>query len=459
MTQPLRVACVQLCAGPDTDRNLATLAAGIEAAVRGGAALVALPEYCTTYGEGPAGLMVGAEPEAAHRGLATLRGIARERGCWLAIGSLGVRAEDGRTWNRSFLLDPDGAIRARYDKIHLFDVDLAGGETYRESATIAPGTRAVVAEAPFGGVGLSICYDLRFPQLYRALAKAGARILLVPAAFTRTTGRAHWHVLLRARAIETGCFVVAASQCGEAADGRLARYGHSLVIAPWGEILAEGGEDPGVVVAELDLEAVERARRAVPALRHDRAFALPQPDAAPRAPGAPVALKAVRAWRPADRPAVLALNAELQEYERRIRPSRRVGAEMTEPYLAEIERRLAAKGDDAALLVAEDEAGGVIGFATCFVLDSDLEQEPREAVIEDVAVTAQARGRGVGRALIAAACRFARGRGAVRMELSVLTGNDVAAAGYAAMGFVPARQTLELPLNDPSGMAAEVARA
>ena len=459
MTQPLRVACVQLCAGPDTDRNLATLAAGIADAVREGAALVALPEYCATYGEGPAGLMVGAEPEAAHRGLAALRGIAREQGCWLAIGSLGVRAADGRTWNRSFLLDPEGAVRARYDKVHLFDVDLAGGESYRESATIAPGTRAVVAETPFGGVGLSICYDLRFPQLYRSLAKAGARILLVPAAFTRTTGRAHWHVLLRARAIETGCFVVAASQRGEAAGGRLARYGHSLVIDPWGEVLAEGGDGPGVVVASLDLGAVERARRAIPALRHDRAFALPQADGPPPAPGAPVALKTVRAWRPADRPAILALNAELQDHERQIRPSRRIGAEMTEPYLAEIERRLSAKGDDAALLVAEDQEGGVIGFVTCFVLESDLEQEPREALIEDVVVTARARGQGVGRALIEAACGFARVRGAVRMEIAVLTGNDVAAASYAAMGFVPARQTLELQLNDGPGVAAPVARA
>ena len=375
------------------------------------------------------------------------------------MGSLGVLAPDGRTLNRSFLLDPQGEITARYDKIHLFDVDLGGGERYRESATIVPGKRAVVAATPMGGIGLSICYDLRFPQLYRALAKAGARILLVPAAFTRRTGLAHWHVLLRARAIETGCFVVAAAQCGETANGGMPRYGHSLVIDPWGEILAEGGDGPCVVAAELDLGAVDRVRRAIPVLRHGRVFALPQPDRATPARRSPSPLKSVRPWRPSDRPAVLALNAELQEYERQIRPTRRLGPEMTEPYVTETERRLAAKGDDAVLLVAEDDAGAVIGFATCYLLESDLEQEPREAVIEDVAVAAPARGRGVGRALIEAACRFARERGAVRMELSVLTGNEVAAAAYTAMGFVPARQTLELQLTERPAAAATAARA
>ncbi len=276
MSEPLTVACVQICADADTARNLELLGTGIADAVERGARLVALPEYCGTYGEGPSGLAVGAEPEVTHRALAELRSFARAQGCWLAVGSLGVRADDGRTWNRSYLLDPDGEIRARYDKIHLFDVDLAGGESYRESATIAPGQQAVTVETPFGGVGLSICYDLRFAQLYRALAQGGARILLVPAAFTRTTGRAHWHVLLRARAIETGCFVVAASQCGEGPDGRLARYGHSLIVSPWGEVLADAGEAAGIVTASLDLGQVETARQAIPALRHDRPFAPPR---------------------------------------------------------------------------------------------------------------------------------------------------------------------------------------
>jgi deaminated glutathione amidase len=275
MTDALTVACVQHCAGPDTEHNLTALRASIGAAADRGAALVGLPEYCATYGESSGGLEVGAEPEDGHRALATLREAARAHQVWLSIGSLGVLVGDGRIRNRSYLVDPEGEVRARYDKVHLFDVDLAGGETYRESATIAPGDRAVVAETPFGGVGLSICYDLRFPQLYRALAKAGASILLVPAAFTRTTGRAHWHVLLRARAIETGCFVVAASQCGERPDGKLARYGHSLLVSPWGEVVADAGKGPGLAVSRIDLAQVAQARAAIPALRHDRAFAAP----------------------------------------------------------------------------------------------------------------------------------------------------------------------------------------
>jgi predicted amidohydrolase len=272
MAKPLAVACVQLCAGPDTPVNLAELLAGVAAVAGEGAQLVCLPEYCATLGEGPRGLEVAPKPEAAHGALAALRAAAREHRVWLSVGSLGVSAPDGRTWNRSYLLDAEGEVRARYDKLHLFDVDLPGGESYRESAVIAPGEAAVVAQTPWGGVGLSVCYDLRFPQLYRALAKAGASVLLVPAAFTRTTGKAHWHVLLRARAIETGCYVVAASQCGEAPDGRLARYGHSLIVDPWGEVLADAGEEPGLVTATLDLDRVARARAMVPALRHDRPF-------------------------------------------------------------------------------------------------------------------------------------------------------------------------------------------
>lgn len=272
MTRQLTVACVQLCAGPEPAANLETLRRGVAAAAREGAELVCLPEYCAALSEGPRGLAVAPEPEETHAALADLRALAREHAVWLSIGSLGVTAPDGRTWNRSYLLDPEGAIRARYDKIHLFDVDLAEGERYRESAVIAPGHEAVLALTPFGGIGLSVCYDLRFPQLYRALAKAGADILLIPAAFTRTTGRAHWHVLLRARAIETGCFVIAASQCGEAANGRLARYGHSLVVDPWGHVLADAGEEPGVVRATLDLDRVAQARAMIPSLRHDRPF-------------------------------------------------------------------------------------------------------------------------------------------------------------------------------------------
>jgi deaminated glutathione amidase len=271
-----RVACVQHCAGLDAAANLATLARLIEQAVARGAELVCLPEYCAAYGMTDGRLAVDARAEGEHEALRTLGEQARRHGRWLLIGSLGVLAADGRILNRSYLVDPAGAIRARYDKIHLFDVDLARGESYRESSTIRPGETAPVVATPFARLGLTICYDLRFPQLYRALAKAGADVLFVPAAFTRTTGQAHWHVLLRARAIETGAFVVAPSQCGEAPDGSLARYGHSLFVDPWGEVLADGGEDEGVIAAELDLARVAEARRMIPALRHDRVFEVHQ---------------------------------------------------------------------------------------------------------------------------------------------------------------------------------------
>jgi deaminated glutathione amidase len=267
-----RIACVQHCAGLDGTANLATLGRLIEQAVARGAELVCLPEYCATYGMTGGRLDVGARAEGEHEALHTLSEQARRHQCWLLIGSIGVLAEDGRILNRSYLVDSEAAIWARYDKIHLFDVDLAQGESYRESSTIRPGETATAVGTPFGRLGLTICYDLRFPQLYRALAKAGADVLFVPAAFTRTTGQAHWHVLLRARAIETGAFVVAPSQCGAAPDGRLARYGHSLIVDPWGEVLADGGEDEGVIAVELDLTRVAEARQMIPALRHDRVF-------------------------------------------------------------------------------------------------------------------------------------------------------------------------------------------
>jgi predicted amidohydrolase len=268
----LSIACVQHCAGLDVAADLAALARLIEEAAARGAELVCLPEYCAAYGMVDGRLDVGARAEEAHEALVALREQARRHRCWLLIGSIGVLAADGRILNRSYLVDTDGAIRARYDKIHLFDVDLARGESYRESSTIRPGETAPVVATPFARLGLTICYDLRFAQLYRALAKAGADVLFVPAAFTRTTGQAHWHVLLRARAIETGAFVVAPSQCGAAPDGSLARYGHSLIVDPWGAVLADGGEDEGVIAAELDLGRVAEARRMIPALRHDRVF-------------------------------------------------------------------------------------------------------------------------------------------------------------------------------------------
>jgi predicted amidohydrolase len=216
-----------------------------------------------------------ARPEAEHAMLAVFRELARETGAWLLLGSIVVReGDDERLRNRSFLIAPDGAVAQRYDKIHMFDVALEGGESYRESAAFRPGERAALAQLPWGVLGMTVCYDLRFPQLYRSLAQAGARFLTIPSAFTVPTGRAHWHVLLRARAIENFCFVFAPAQCGEHAEGRRT-YGHSLIVAPWGEILAEGGDEPGVILAEIDPAKADEARSAVPSLTHDRPFAPP----------------------------------------------------------------------------------------------------------------------------------------------------------------------------------------
>lgn len=269
MADALKVSCIQHCAGADTDKNLAALEKLIGEAAEDGAQLICLPEYAACYGMSRGQLQVGAEPEERHPGLAALRGMAKQQGCWLLIGSIGIKRDDGLINNRSYLIDDKGDIQARYDKIHLFDVDLDGGESYRESASIKPGDRAVLVDTPFGRLGLTICYDLRFPQLYRTLAKAGAEIIFIPAAFTRKTGSAHWHTMVTSRAIETGAYIVAPCQCGDV-KGKLARYGHSLIVGPWGEVLADGGEDVGMVTAELDLANVEAARRKIPALTHDR---------------------------------------------------------------------------------------------------------------------------------------------------------------------------------------------
>ncbi|MGI9450019.1 MAG: carbon-nitrogen hydrolase family protein [Geminicoccaceae bacterium] len=269
MADAFKVSCLQFCAGADTDENLAMIKALMGEAVGEGAHLVCLPEYAACYGMSKGRLEVGAEPEAHHPGLAALRSMARQHDCWLLIGSIGVRRDDGMINNRSYLIDNKGDVRARYDKIHLFDVDLDGGESYRESASIKPGDRAVLVDTPFGRLGLTICYDLRFPQLYRTLAKAGAEMIFIPAAFTRKTGEAHWHTMVTSRAIETGAYIVAPCQCGDA-NGTLARYGHSLIVGPWGEVLADGKENVGIVTAELDLAHVEAVRRKIPALTHDR---------------------------------------------------------------------------------------------------------------------------------------------------------------------------------------------
>jgi len=276
----LRAGLIQLSASDDPESNLAATAALIRAAAAGGAALALTPEVTNIVSTSRERRDALTHPQESDPTLAALRALAAELGVWLLIGSLLVRTDDpaGRLANRSFLIDAAGAIRATYDKIHLFDVAVSAAETHRESAAIRPGARAVVADTPWGGLGMTVCYDLRFGALHRALAQAGAAILTVPAAFTPPTGRAHWEVLLRARAIETGCFVLAPAQCGvhPAAPGAALRetWGHSLAVDPWGAVLADGGDAPGVTMVDLDLDAVAQARARIPALTHDRAFTL-----------------------------------------------------------------------------------------------------------------------------------------------------------------------------------------
>jgi predicted amidohydrolase len=266
-----RVGLVQMCAGRTDDRNIAAATELIRAAARGGAQYVQTPEMTNILELDRERLLAAIKPEADDPGVTQFRFLARELGIWLHVGSLALVGERGRPVNRSLLISPEGRIDARYDKIHMFDVDLPGGESYRESASYEPGREAVVAALPWGQLGMTICYDLRFPQLHRALAKAGARFLAVPAAFTKPTGLAHWHTLLRARAIENQCYVFAAGQGGCHENGR-ETFGHSLVISPWGEVLAEADVQPAVTFADVELQRLEDVRRQVPSLRHDRPF-------------------------------------------------------------------------------------------------------------------------------------------------------------------------------------------
>ncbi len=274
MSKTFKAACVQMNSAAEIAPNLESATELIRAAVKAGAELIMTPENTTLIEPNRARGLAKTPVEDAHPGVPHFSRLAKELGIWLLIGSMPVRADDKRIANRSFLYDPAGNIVARYDKIHMFDVDLPNGETYRESNGVRPGEQAVVAATPWGGLGLTICYDVRFGYLHRALAHAGAVMLTVPAAFTVPTGQAHWHVLLRARAIETGCFLFAPAQTGEHAEGRRT-YGHSLIISPWGEILADGGDAPGFILADIDLDAVHKARTMVPALRHDREFERP----------------------------------------------------------------------------------------------------------------------------------------------------------------------------------------
>jgi len=266
-----RVGLVQMCSGRDVDRNVASATELVREAAAGGAQYVQTPEMTTLLELERPLLLAAAQPEDDNPALLHFLGLARELGLWLHIGSMPILLSSEKLANRSFLIAPDGEIAARYDKIHMFDVDLGGGERYTESANYEPGRHAVLAELPWGQLGLTICYDLRFPPLYRALARAGARFLAVPAAFTRPTGMAHWHTLLRARAIESQAFVFAAAQGGTHENGR-ETFGHSLIISPWGEILGEGGVQPAVIFADVELQLLEDVRRRVPSLQHDRDF-------------------------------------------------------------------------------------------------------------------------------------------------------------------------------------------
>ncbi len=282
-----RAALVQMRTGKDIQENLVQAEAFIREAARRGANYVQTPENTLIMEVEAKHLLEKISTEDQTEGVAHFSRLARELGIWLHIGSLAVKVGKGRAANRAFLFAPDGEAICRYDKIHMFDVDLPSGESYRESATFEPGKCAYVAEIPWGGLGIATCYDMRFPEQYKALAQAGAKFLTAPSAFTKVTGEAHWHVLLRARAIENGCFVFAAAQGGRHANGRTT-YGHSIAISPWGEILAEAGTEPGVVVADIDAGEVDRVRARIPALDHTRGFKVEVvhlPQFAPEAAG------------------------------------------------------------------------------------------------------------------------------------------------------------------------------
>lgn len=268
-------ACIQTNAGPEIDANLAQIEPMIRQARERGAQLITLPENVSLMICGRERLFARAVAEAEHPAVKFFSRMAKETDSWILAGSIAVNDGQDRLANRSYLFNPDGSTAAHYDKIHMFDADLSEKETYRESANYRGGNRAVAADTPWGKIGMTICYDLRFPHLYRALAKVGANIITVPAAFTVPTGKLHWHVLLRARAIETGCFIVAPAQCGTHDSGR-ATYGHSLIIAPNGEIIAEASADkPEIIMAELDMVKVAQARQWLPSLKHDCEFARP----------------------------------------------------------------------------------------------------------------------------------------------------------------------------------------
>jgi predicted amidohydrolase len=279
MSEKFIAAMVQTRTKLSPDDNVKEISALIREATARGAAYVQTPEMTNLLAGNRDQLFKTIADEEHDSSLKSFRALARELKIYLHIGSMAVRATPDRAANRAFLIDPNGEIIARYDKIHMFDVNLANGESYRESNSYQPGDTAALADLPWGRIGLTICYDMRFPSLYRALAESGASFLTMPSAFTKPTGEAHWHVLLRSRAIENGAFVFAAAQ-GGVHESKRVTYGHSLIIDPWGEILAEGGIDPGVITAEIDPAKVADARGKIPSLQHGRRFSVPEASAA-----------------------------------------------------------------------------------------------------------------------------------------------------------------------------------
>jgi predicted amidohydrolase len=275
-----KAAMIQMRSGLTPGANIDEAVRMIGEAKTAGADYVLTPEMTNILAAKREQLFAVVVEEEVDASLATFRELARKLGIYVHIGSIAIKISPDRAANRSFLIDPKGDIAARYDKIHMFDVDLAGGESYRESRNYRPGEMAVLSDLPWGRLGLTVCYDLRFPALYRALAEGGATVLAIPSAFTKQTGEAHWHVLIRARAIENGCFVFAAAQGGKHENGR-DTYGHSLIVDPWGRILAEGGTEPAVVMAEIDPAEVANARARIPSLQHGRRFEIVEPMAEP----------------------------------------------------------------------------------------------------------------------------------------------------------------------------------
>ena len=273
MAQTLNIACLQTRPKPDFNTALNEALELAEIAVGAGAHIITLPEYCGGLCTEGANLVPPGAPEDEHPVLQGLRNFANEQNVWMIIGSVAISGSTEKLYNRSFVIDDKGKILSRYDKIHLFDVELSESEIYRESAFVTGGSQAVVTETPFALIEHSVCYDLRFPGLYRDLAQAGGEVLIVPAAFTKITGEVHWHILNRARAIENGAFVVAPCAVGPIEGGGEC-YGHSLIVNPWGEVLVDGGNLPGVVQTTIDIDQVSLARNRIPSLDHDRPFTL-----------------------------------------------------------------------------------------------------------------------------------------------------------------------------------------